>query len=108
MQEMVRFAYEVDEHDVQLARNQTKAHILAQLSSSNGICEDVAKQLLMYGRIMPREELFARIDLVTADVIRDCASRRIQDQDMAISAVGELSLLPNYNWFRRRSYWNRY
>jgi mitochondrial-processing peptidase subunit beta len=93
---------------VQLAKNLTKANYLAMLSSSNGICEDVAKQLLMFGRIMPREEYFARIDAVTPEVVRDCASRRIQDQDMAISAVGELSFLPNYNWFRRRSYWNRY
>ena len=54
------------------------------------------------------EEYFARVDAVTTDVVRDCASRRIQDQDMAISAVGELSFLPHYNWFRRRSYWNRY
>jgi mitochondrial-processing peptidase subunit beta len=101
-------AYDVDNGDVQLAKNLTKANYLAMLSSSNGICEDVAKQLLMFGRIMPREEYFARIDAVTPEVVRDCASRRIQDQDMAISAVGELSFLPNYNWFRRRSYWNRY
>ena len=101
-------AYEVDEADVQLARNQTKANMLAMLSSSNGICEDIAKQLLMYGRIVPREEIFARIDAVDAAAVRDCAGRRIQDQDMAVSAVGELSFLPNYNWYRRRSYWNRY
>ena len=108
MQELTRLAYEVDEVDVQLARNQTKANMLTMLSSSNGICEDIAKQLLMYGRLVSREEMFARIDAVTADVVRDCASRRIQDQDMAIAAVGELSFLPNYNWFRRRAYWNRY
>lgn len=101
-------AYEVDEADLQLARSQTKAHTLAALSASSGVCEDIAKQLLMYGRVMPREELFARIDAVTPAVVRDCAGRRIQDQDMAISAVGELSFLPNYNWFRRRTYWNRY
>lgn len=108
MQELTRMAYEVDEADLQLARSQTKAHTLAALSGSAGVCEDVAKQLLMYGRVMPREELFARIDAVTPAVVRDCAGRRIQDQDMAISAVGELSFLPNYNWFRRRAYWNRY
>ena len=108
VQEMTRMCYEVDGADVALARTQTKANHLALLSHSNGLCEDIAKQVLMYGRIMPREEYFARIDAVTTDVVRDCAARRIQDQDMAVSAVGELSFLPHYNWFRRRSYWNRY
>jgi mitochondrial-processing peptidase subunit beta len=108
MQEMTKMAYDVDEADVQLARNSMKMQALITLSSSNGICEDISRQLLMYNRVMPREELFARIDAVTKEAVQDCASRRIQDQDMAIAAVGELSFLPNYNWFRRRSYWNRY
>jgi processing peptidase subunit beta len=108
MEEMTKMAYEVNEADVQLACNTMKTQAMLTLSSSNGICEDISKQLLMYNRIMPREELFARIDAVTKDVVQDCASRRIQDQDLAIAAVGELSSLPDYNWFRRRTYWNRY
>lgn len=29
-------------------------------------------------------------------------------QDVVISAVGPIVGLPDYNWFRRRTYWLRY
>jgi len=29
-------------------------------------------------------------------------------QDVAIAAMGPIQRLPDYNWFRRRTYWNRY
>lgn len=29
-------------------------------------------------------------------------------QDLAIAAVGDTQTLPDYNWFRRRTYWLRY
>lgn len=29
-------------------------------------------------------------------------------QDIAIAAMGPIQRLPDYNWFRRRTYWNRY
>lgn len=29
-------------------------------------------------------------------------------QDIAIAAMGPIQGLPDYNWFRRRTYWNRY
>lgn len=105
---MTRLAYDVDAEDVVLAKNSVKHAILNANSTSGGVCEELGRQTLTYGRHMPRDEMFARIDLVTPEVVRECAGRIIQDQDMAIAAVGELSLLPNYNWFRRRSYWNRY
>eukprot|EP00892_Ulva_mutabilis_P000160 jgi/Ulvmu1/10144/UM006_0098.1 len=108
MQELTRLAYEVDADDVQLAKNSVKNAILNANSTSGGVCEELGRQTLTYGRHVPRDEMFARIDLVTPAVVQECAGRIIQDQDMAIAAVGELSLLPNYNWFRRRSYWNRY
>eukprot|EP01025_Chloroclados_australasicus_P008093 TRINITY_DN12795_c1_g1_i1.p1 TRINITY_DN12795_c1_g1~~TRINITY_DN12795_c1_g1_i1.p1 ORF type:complete len:524 (-),score=60.49 TRINITY_DN12795_c1_g1_i1:223-1692(-) len=108
MHEMTRMAYEVDENDLQLAKNAVKSQMLQHQSSSHGLCEDIGRQLLVYGRRIPREEFFARVDAVTTAMVIDVASRKMQDQDMAVSAVGELSFLPKYNWFRRRSYWNRY
>jgi processing peptidase subunit beta len=29
-------------------------------------------------------------------------------QDMAVAAVGDVQFMPDYNFFRRRSYWLRY
>ena len=62
----------------------------------------------MYGRRIPKAELFARIDAVDASVIKAVADRFIYDQDVAIAAQGDLLNLPDYTWFRRRTYWLRY
>jgi len=64
--------------------------------------------MLTYGRRLTPSEIFARIDAVDAADIRACAAKFINDQDHALSAIGPIHELPDYNWIRRRSYWLRY
>jgi hypothetical protein len=35
-------------------------------------------------------------------------TRFIADQEVAIAAIGPTQNLPDYNWFQRHTYWNRY
>jgi hypothetical protein len=72
------------------------------------VAESIGRELLVYGRRLPKAELFARIDAVSADTVRAVADRFIFDQDMAVAAVGDAQFMPDYNWFRRRSYWLRF
>jgi processing peptidase subunit beta len=72
------------------------------------VAESIGRELLVYGRRIPKAEMFARIDAVDADTVRAVADRFIYDQDVAIAAVGDTQFLPDYNWFRRRTYWIRY
>ncbi len=62
----------------------------------------------MYGRRVPKAELFARIDAVDANTVRAVADRFIYDKDMAVASAGDVQFMPDYNWWRRRSYWLRY
>ncbi|KAM7280788.1 hypothetical protein ACFE04_007922 [Oxalis oulophora] len=64
--------------------------------------------LLTYGRRIPFAELFARIDAVDASTIKSVANKFLYDKDIAIAAMGPIQGLPDYNWFRRRTYWTRY
>lgn len=73
-----------------------------------GVAEDIGRQLLVYGRRIPKAEMFARIDAVDAATIKAVADRFIYDQDIAICAMGDLQNLPDYTYFRRRTYWLRY
>ncbi|GAB2299257.1 hypothetical protein Dimus_033327 [Dionaea muscipula] len=66
------------------------------------------KGLLTYGRRISFAELFARIDAVDSSTVKRVANRFIHDRDIAIAATGPIQSLPDYNWFRRRTYWNRY
>lgn len=72
------------------------------------VAESIGRELLVYGRRVPKAELFARIDSVDAATVRGVADRFIYDQDMAVASVGDVQFMPDYNWFRRRSYWLRY
>nr|KYP43522.1 hypothetical protein KK1_035036 [Cajanus cajan] len=108
MHETTKLAYRVSEDDVTRARNQLKSSLLLHIDGTSPVAEDIGRQLLTYGRRIPFAELFARIDAVDASTIKRVANRFIYDKDIAIAAMGPIQRLPDYNWFRRRTYWNRY
>ncbi|XP_062210335.1 probable mitochondrial-processing peptidase subunit beta, mitochondrial [Phragmites australis] len=108
MHEMSKLSYRVTEEDVIRARNQLKSCIQLHLDGSTAVVEDIGRQLLIYGRRIPIPELFARIDAVDASTVKRVANRFIFDQDVAIAAMGPIQGLPDYNWFRRRTYMLRY
>ncbi|KAL7100996.1 hypothetical protein ACP275_08G029600 [Erythranthe tilingii] len=108
MYELTKLSYRVSEADVIRARNQLKSSLLLHMDGTGAVAEDIGRQLLTYGRRIPYAEIFARIDAVDASTIKRVANRFIFDRDVAITAVGPIQGLPDYNWFRRRTYWLRY
>eukprot|EP00262_Sarcandra_glabra_P004201 TRINITY_DN1517_c0_g1_i1.p1 TRINITY_DN1517_c0_g1~~TRINITY_DN1517_c0_g1_i1.p1 ORF type:complete len:534 (+),score=78.53 TRINITY_DN1517_c0_g1_i1:162-1763(+) len=108
MYEMSKLSYRVSEADVTRACNQLKSSLQLHIDGTSPVAEDIGRQLLTYGRRIPVAELFARIDAVNASTIKRVANRFIFDRDVAIAAMGPIQGLPDYNWFRRRTYWLRY
>ncbi|KAI3817328.1 hypothetical protein L1987_11118 [Smallanthus sonchifolius] len=108
MKEISKLCYRVNDDDVIRAQNQLKSSLLLHIDGTSPTAEDIGRQLITYGRRIPFAELFARIDAVNAATIKRVANRFIFDQDIAIAASGPVKLLPDYNWFRRRTYMLRY
>jgi len=116
LNEMVRMVHKVSEWEVTRAKNQLKTTLAMQLDGTSAVCEDIGRQVLTYGRRLPAEELFARIDAVDAAAINACASTYIDDQDLAFVSIGPKDdpkahppvKVPDYNWLRRRTHWLRY
>ncbi|XP_007032699.2 PREDICTED: probable mitochondrial-processing peptidase subunit beta, mitochondrial [Theobroma cacao] len=108
MYETTKLAHRVSEADVIRARNQLKSSLMLHIDGTSPVAEDIGRQLLTYGRRIPFAELFARIDAVDPSSVKRVANRYIYDRDIAIAAMGPIQGLPDYNWFRRRTYWNRY
>ncbi|KAG6503911.1 hypothetical protein ZIOFF_036235 [Zingiber officinale] len=108
MHEISKLCYRVSETDVIRARNQLKASLQLHMDGTSPIAEDIGRQILTYGRRIPVAELFARIDAVDASTVKRVANRFIFDQDVALAALGPIQSLPDYNWFRRRTYMLRY
>ncbi|KAK2989845.1 hypothetical protein RJ640_025504, partial [Escallonia rubra] len=108
MYEISKLCYRISEADVTRARNQLKSSLLLHMDGTSPVAEDIGRQLLTYGRRIPFAELFARIDAVDASTVKRVANRFIFDRDVAIAALGPIQSLPDYNWFRRRTFWLRY
>lgn len=104
--ELVRNCFKVDAHQLENAKTALKTSLLAQLDGPTGTAEEIGRQLLVYGRRVPTSEWFARIDAVDADAIKRISNKYIFDRELAITAMGPIHSLPDYNFFRRRTYTN--
>lgn len=63
--------------DVELrrAKTQIKASLLMSLESSSTTAEIVARQVLLYGRVIPTEEIVAKIENITAEDLQRLAQK---------------------------------
>jgi predicted Zn-dependent peptidase len=94
--EVRKMSDSVDPREFARARAQIKAGTLMALESSSGRVEQMARQLLMFGRIIPLEEIVARIDAVTPEAVTDMAGLLLTDGKPTLAAVGPLKKLPDY------------
>jgi processing peptidase subunit beta len=108
MNNIVRLVHIVSDEEVERAKVNLKATLLMALDGNSNVAEDIGRQMLTYGRRMTPAEIFSRIDAVTTSDIKATAAKFINDEDHALSAVGGIHELPDYNWIRRHSYWLRY
>lgn len=108
MEELVRNCLKVDEQHLANAKMALKTSMLAQLDGPTGTAEEIGRQLLVYGRRIPIAEWFARIDAVDAEAIKRVSNKYIFDRELAVTAMGPVSSLPDYNFIRRRTYTTLY
>lgn len=103
-----RLCTSVSEVEVKRAKNLLRTNMLLQLDGSTPICEEIGRQLLVYNRRLPLSELEERIEAVNANVIRKVCMKHIYDKCPAISAVGPVEQLPDYNRTRGRMWLARF
>ncbi|MCQ8277808.1 insulinase family protein [Acetobacteraceae bacterium KSS8] len=76
------------------ARAQLKSSLLMSLESTGSRCEQLARQLQIFGRIIPTAETVARIEAVTLDDIRRAASRMFAGRP-TLTALGPVTHIPS-------------
>lgn len=82
------------EAEVARARAQMKAGFLMSLESAYAVTDDMARQLLVWGRRIPIAEVIARIDAVDQDAIRRVGRRLFKGGTPTIAAIGPVKKLP--------------
>ncbi|GAW21233.1 hypothetical protein ANO14919_107510 [Xylariales sp. No.14919] len=98
--EWSRLSGSVTQSEVERAKAQLKASILLSLDSTSAVAEDIGRQIITTGRWMAPGEIERTIDRVTEKDVMDFANRKLWDQDVAISAVGSVEGLLDYQRIR--------
>ena len=93
LEELRRVQLDVNEGELRRARAQVKAGLLMSLESTGSRCEQLARQLQVFGRIVPVAETVAKIDAVTIADVRAAAARIFSGRP-TLAAMGPADQVP--------------
>ncbi|KAF2864846.1 mitochondrial-processing peptidase-like protein subunit beta [Massariosphaeria phaeospora] len=100
LREWTRLCMNVTSAETERAKAQLKASILLSLDGTTAVAEDIGRQLITTGRRLAPEEVERVVGAITEKDVMDFAKRKIWDRDIAISAVGQIEGLLDYNRVR--------
>jgi predicted Zn-dependent peptidase len=100
-EEVRKVAKAVTIDELRRSRAQIKAGILMGLESTNSRCEQLARQLMVHGRIQTVEEVVAKIDAVDQDAVTRVANRLFKTAP-TFAAIGPLAKVASYQDIRER------
>jgi mitochondrial-processing peptidase subunit beta len=95
-----RLSFNVTEAETERAKAQLKASILLSLDGTTAIAEDVGRQIVTTGRRMEPNEIERVIGQITEKDVMRFANQYLWDKDVAVSAVGSIEGLLDYNRIR--------
>jgi predicted Zn-dependent peptidase len=76
------------------ARAQVKAGLLMSLESTGSRCEQLARQMQVFGRVVPTAETVAKIEAVTLEDVRRAAARIFRGRP-TLATMGPTEHVPN-------------
>src|SRR5690606_3051189 len=94
LDELERAADDIDEREMKRARAQLRAGLLMTLESPAARAGQLARQLLLFGRVIPPEELVAKIEAITATEVRALAGRFLGGSPPTLATVGPAQGMP--------------
>jgi processing peptidase subunit beta len=67
------------------------------LDGTTAVAEDIGRQIITTGRRMGPEEIERVVGAITEKDVMSFAQRKLWDQDVAVSAIGSIEGLLDYN-----------
>jgi predicted Zn-dependent peptidase len=90
------------EEELVRARAQLKASLMMALESCFAQSDELARQLLIFNRRIPPEEIIAKIDAVDQAAIRQVGRRLLTGAGPTLAAIGPLARLPPLDAIRAK------
>jgi len=100
--ELERASHDIDEKELRRARAQLRAGLLMTLESPAARAGQIARQLLLFGRTIPTEELVEKVESITVENIRDLAARIFTGSRPTLAAVGATELIMEHSEVAKR------
>ncbi len=94
LEELRKVQYEIGAPELQRARAQVKASLLMSLESTGSRCEQLARQVQVFGRVVPTAETVAKIEAVTIEDIERAAAHIFRAAP-TLAAMGPADKVPS-------------
>uniref|UniRef100_A0A8C9GMC5 Mitochondrial-processing peptidase subunit beta-like n=1 Tax=Piliocolobus tephrosceles TaxID=591936 RepID=A0A8C9GMC5_9PRIM len=101
-------SYSITEEEVEIAKIHLKTQLMNIFENSSTMAEEIARQVLVYGRTVTLSEFFMRLNEIDTEEIKRVAWKYLHDRDIAVAAMGALHGMPQYIDLRQKTYWLRY
>ncbi|MGN6548827.1 MAG: M16 family metallopeptidase [Pararhizobium sp.] len=93
VEELRRASQAIDPQEIVRSRAQMRANLLMSQESPAARAGQIARQMLLYGRPIPNEELMERLANITPERLTDLASRLFFDTVPTLAAIGPVDRL---------------
>lgn len=101
LDEIDKIKASVDADEVARARAQLKASLLMGLESTSSRCEQLAQQMLVFGRPIPTEEIVEKVEMVDEAAVVRVANRVFRGRP-TLAAMGPLGRVPDFESIAER------
>jgi len=99
--ETARIAEDAGEDEIERGKAQLRAQYLMGLESMDGRCEQNALQWLRLGRIIPHDEMIARIEAVDRAALRRVSAQLLAGP-LSLAVLGPIDGLETYDMISKR------
>jgi predicted Zn-dependent peptidase len=93
--ELRRATETITDEEVVRVRNQIRAGLLMSLESPSSRAGQLARQQILWGRVIPLQETVDRINRITADRVKQVASQIFSNPHISLAGVGPVESLPD-------------
>ena len=94
LDELRKVQEQVSEQELARARAQVKASLLMSLESTGSRCEQLARQIQVFDRVIPTAETVGKLNAVTTADVRQAASRVFRATP-TLAAIGPVARVPD-------------